>query len=354
MEKSIEKYQKKAGMPPGTLIHIGQKKSEETRITLFHYSENNFEEHELREIEECLPFRYKEGITWINIDGLHRVDVIEKAGNLFGIHNLVLEDIANTNQRPKAEIFESHLFVVLKMMRKNSEKDEFIAEQVSLIVGHDFVISFQEIEGDLFDPIRKRIRSPGSRLRKTGADYLAYAMLDIIVDNYFVTLDKIGEKIEDIEEVILENPAQETVQGIHSLKRDIIFMRRSLWPLREVTDFLLKEESGLIQKSTGIYIKDLSDHVIRVIDTIETSREMLSEMLDIYHSSISNRMGKIMEILTVISTIFIPLTFLAGVYGMNFLNMPELGWKYGYPAVILLMALTGTGRFIFFKKKKIL
>ena len=338
----------------GTLIHIGQKKSEETRITLFHYSENNFEEHELREIEECLPFRDKEGITWINIDGLHRVDVIEKAGNLFGIHNLVLEDIANTNQRPKAEIFESHLFVVLKMMRKNSEKDEIIAEQVSLIVGHDFVISFQEIEGDLFDPIRKRIRSPGSRLRKTGADYLAYAMLDIIVDNYFVTLDKIGEKIEDIEEVILENPAQETVQGIHSLKRDIIFMRRSLWPLREVTDFLLKEESGLIQKSTGIYIKDLSDHVIRVIDTIETSREMLSEMLDIYHSSISNRMGKIMEILTVISTIFIPLTFLAGVYGMNFLNMPELGWKYGYPAVILLMALTGTGMFIFFKKKKIL
>ncbi len=346
-------FQEKVGLPPGTLIHVGEKRPGNCKITVIAYDENNVEEKELKSIEESFSYRDKPGITWINIDGVHQTEIIEAIGAHFGIHSLVLEDIVNTTHRPKMEDLENYIFIVLKMLYYEGNENEITAEQVSLIIGADFVISFQEKEGDTFDPIRKRLRNNSGRIRKKGADYLAYSLMDTIVDNYFVILEKIGEKIEEIEEEeLLENPSRETVHVIHSLKREMIQLRRSVWPLREVTGVLERGESKLIHKSTRIYLRDLYDHTIQVIDTIENSRDMLSGLLDIYLSSMSNRMNNVMKVLTLIATIFMPLTFIAGIYGMNFANMPELHWRYGYPGVLIAMLASGLSMVIYFKAKK--
>ncbi|MFB0509709.1 MAG: magnesium/cobalt transporter CorA, partial [bacterium] len=301
-------------------------------------------------IEECFPFKDKPTVTWINIDGIHKVEVIEKIGNCFNLHPLILEDILNTGQRPKIEDFGEHIFLVLKMLYYLEK--EITIEQVSLILGPNFVISFQEREGDVFNNIRERIRNNKGRIRKMGADYLAYSLLDAIVDGYFVILEKVGEEIEDIEEKLIKNPTPKTVQIIHNLKREMISLRKSVWPLREVVGVLERGESALIKKTTGIYLRDVYDHTIQVIDTIETYRDMISGMLDIYLSSISNRMNEVMKILTIIATIFIPLTFIAGIYGMNFRFMPELGWRLGYPAVLFIMVIIGIVMLFYFRRKK--
>ncbi|MDX9800610.1 MAG: magnesium/cobalt transporter CorA [Spirochaetia bacterium] len=346
-------FQEKVGLPPGTLIHVGEKRADKCKITLISYDEKHLEERELDNIEESFPYKDKPGITWINIDSVHQSGIIEAIGSSYGIHPLVLEDIVNTTHRPKMEDLDDYLFIVLKMLYYEENENEITAEQVSLIIGSNFVISFQEKEGDTFDPIRKRIRGNNGRIRKKGADYLAYSLMDTIVDNYFVILEKIGEQIEDIEEEeLLENPASQTVHVIHSLKREMIMLRRSVWPLREVTGVLERGESKLIHKSTQIYLRDIYDHTVQVIDSIESSREMLSGLLDIYLSSMSNRMNRVMKVLTIFATIFMPLTFIAGIYGMNFADMPELKWKFGYPAVLLLMLAAGISMIIYFRKKK--
>ena len=348
----IQKRSKKIGLPPGTPVHIGKKKNGKIRITIIDYDEAQFQEKEAKTIEECFPFKDKPTVTWINIDGLHQVDAIEKIGKHFNIHPLVLEDIVNTGQRPKMEDFVDYIFIVLKMLYYDDKEDETKAEQVSVILGSNFVISFQESEGDVFDPIRKRIRSDRGRIRKMGADYLAYALTDTIVDNYFLILEKLGEKIEDIEEELVTNPTLETLQTIHSLKRETIFLRKSVWPLREVISRLERWESPLINKSLDIYLRDIYDHTIQVIDSIETFRDMLSGLLDIYLSSISNRMNEVMKVLTIIATIFIPLTLIAGIYGMNFRYMPELGWPWGYPMAYIIMLAIGILMVIYFRRKK--
>ncbi len=352
IKKMFKKRSKKTGLPPGTLIHIGEKKIEKARITIIDYNEAQFQEKEAKKVEECFPYKDQPNVTWINIDGIHDVEIIEKIGNHFNLHPLQLEDVLNTEHRPKIEDFEDYIFVVLKMLYYDEKENEIKDEQISLILASNIVISFQESEGDVFNPIRERIRNGKGRIRKMGADYLAYALIDAIVDNYFIILEKLGEKIQDLEEELVTNPTSETLHAIHKLKRENIFLRKSVWPLREVVSKLERGESSLIKETTVIYLRDVYDHIIRVIDTIETFRDLLSGMLDIYLSSISNRMNEVMKVLTVIATIFIPLTLIASVYGMNFTYMPELESPWGYPIVLVGMLFIVTLMLIYFKRKK--
>lgn len=352
MPKLIKKRSKKAGLPPGSLVHIGEKKAETPKITIIDYDETHFQEKEVKTIDECFIFKDKPTVTWINIDGLHQVEILEKLGECYGLHPLVLEDILNTDQRPKMEDYGEYIYIVLKMLDYNDKSNEIESEQMSLILGPNFVFSFQEREGDTFNPIRERIRNSKGRIRKMGADYLAYTLLDSIVDNYFIILEKLGEKIEFLEEKLVTRPTPETLQVIHYLKREMIFLRRAVWPLREVVNGLERGESSLVKESTRVYLRDVYDHTIQAIDTIETYRDMVSGMLDIYLSSVSNRLNSVMKVLTIIATIFMPLTFLAGVYGMNFKYMPELEWRWGYPLVWFIMAGIGISMLIYFRKRK--
>ncbi|UCG31410.1 MAG: magnesium/cobalt transporter CorA [candidate division WOR-3 bacterium] len=342
---------KKAGLPPGTLVHVGEKKTEKIRIRVLDYTEGTFEEKDITKVEDCYPFKEKSTVTWINVDGIHDVDIIEKIGENYGVHPLLLEDILNTEQRPKIEDFEDYIFLVLKMLAFDEKEHEVKIEQVSFVIGPNYVISFQEKEGDVFDPVRERIRNAKGRIRRMGADYLAYALLDAIVDSYFFILEKIGDKIEGLEEDLIANPDAKTLQTIHYLKREMIFLRRSVWPLREVISGMSRKESALIKESTEIFLRDVYDHTIQVIDTIENFRDMVSGMLDIYLSSLSNRMNEVMKVLTIFAAIFIPLTFVAGIYGMNFAYMPELGWKWGYFGALAVMAGIGITMLVYFKKK---
>lgn len=352
MSKFIKKISRKRGLPPGSLVHVGEKKVKRISITIIDYDKTQFQDKEAKKVEECFPFKDKPTVTWINIDGIHDTKVIKKIGEHFNLHPLLLEDILNTGQRPKMEDFKNYIFIVLKMLYYEEKESEIKDEQVSLILGSNFVISFQEREGDIFNPIRERIRNGKGRIRNMDADYLTYALIDAIVDNYFIILEKIGEKIEGIEEELLINPKPEILQAIHSLKREMIFLRKSVWPLREIISGLERGESSLIEKSTLIYLRDVYDHTIQVIDTIEAFRDMLSGMLDTYLSSVSNRMNDVMKVLTVIATIFIPLTFIAGIYGMNFRYMPELEWPFGYPLILFVMVAVAITMFFYFRRKK--
>jgi len=343
---------KKAGLPPGTVIYVGSQKTEKIRLRLINYNAACFEEKESEEIEEIINSAGKQGITWINIDGLQKIDVIEQIGKRFNLHPLTLEDIANTEQRPKMEDFESYLYIVLRMLQYNQQENEVVSEQISLILGANWVISFQENEGDVFNLIRDRLRNDKGKIRKLGADYLYYTLIDAVVDNYFAVLENMGEKIEAIVDQLIANPQPSTMQTIHNLKRQNISLRKSVWPLRELVNSLARSESGLINKTTDIYLRDVYDHTIQVIDSAEAFRDTISGMLDIYLSSVSNRMNEIMKVLTIITTIFIPLTLIAGIYGMNFAFMPELKSQLGYPLVLLSMAVVTVGMLFYFRKKK--
>lgn len=358
MERYVQKRSRKSGLPPGTLVHIGTKREEKALITFMNYDESRLVEKEVPGVEDCFFVRDLPGVSWINIDGVHQVELIEKLGAHFNLHPLVLEDIANTGQRPKLEDYGDYLFIVLKMLHHGRMSDLFDAEQLCMVVGPQYVITFQEKPGDVFDPVRERIRTGKGRSRRMGADYLAYALIDAIVDDYFAILEHYGERIEAVEENLVNHPTPDSLRAIHRLKSEMIFLRRSVWPLREVINVLERGESPLIQQPTTVYLRDVYDHTVHVIDTVETFRDIISGMLETYLSSMSNRMNEVMKVLTIIATIFMPLTFIAGIYGMNFntaaspLNMPELNWKYGYPAAIAAMALVALGMIWYFKKKK--
>ena len=345
-------YAKSAGLAPGTLVHIGEQKLSSVRITVFDYDENHFAEKQVRSVEECYELKNSPTVSWINIDGLHDISVIESIGHHFDIHPLILEDILNTSQRPKFEDMEKNLFFVLKMLRFDADKHKIVSEQVSCVLIDGCVVSFQEDVGDVFEPVRDRIRNSKGRLRKAGADYLMYALLDAVVDNYFSILELIDDKIETLEERLINDPNEKMLQQIHSLKRELIFLRKSVWPLRELISGMERCGSSLITKATGVYLRDVYDHTIQVIDTVEGFRDMVAAILDVYLSSISNRMNAVMKVLTIIATIFIPLTFVAGIYGMNFKYMPELDWKWGYFGVWGLMIIITTVMVVFFKRKK--
>jgi len=352
LKKFARKRVEKTGLPPGTPVFIGDKKTEETRVSILDYDETQFQEIKVSKIEECVPFKDTGTVTWINVDGVHDVELIQELGKSFHLHPLIIEDIVNTQQRPKIEESESYIYISLKMLYLDAESKETQVEQVSVVFGRNFVLSFQEREGDIFEIIRERIRKGKGRIRKKGADYLAYSLVDTVVDNYFVILEKDGEKVEELEEEVISEPKPETLQEIHRLKRDMIFLRRSVWPLRELVNFLERGESSLIDEATRIYLRDVYDHTIQVIDTLETYRDMLTGMHDTYLSSISNRMNEVMKVLTIIATIFIPLTFIAGIYGMNFEFMPELKWRWGYFGVWGIILIIAISLLLFFKKKK--
>jgi magnesium transporter len=353
MPKQTKKRSQKAGLPPGTLIHIGEKRREEPKITILDYDEAQFQERETKSVEECIAFKDKPTATWINVEGLHQVEVLERLGGCYGLHPLVLEDILNTDQRPKMEDYGEYVYIVLKMLTYDDKGGQIEAEQISLVLGQNFVLSFQEgKKGDVFDHLRERLRGGKGRIRKMGADYLAYSLIDSVVDHYFIILEHLGERVEFLEEELMSEPTTKTLQEIYHLKREMIFLRKAVWPLREVVGALERGESPLIQQNTQIYLRDVYDHTIQVIDTIETFRDTVSGMLDIYLSSVSNRLNSVMKVLTIIATIFMPLTFLAGIYGMNFKYMPELEWRWGYPLVWMIMIAIGISMLIYFRKKK--
>ena len=309
MSLFLKKGSKKAGLPPGTVVFVGEKKVEEIRITIIDYDENHYAEREVKNIEECFSYKDTPSISWINIDGVHQVDIIEKLGAHFVLHPLLQEDVVNTHQRPKFDEFDDHLFIVLRMFFLNEEENELQGEQISLIVGATFVISFQERQGDVFDQVRERLRNGKGRIRKKGSDYLAYSLIDAIVDSYYNILEGLGENIESLQEQLVAESKQEDLQIIQHIKRDMLFFRKSVWPLRELISGLAKSDSTLIKEDVLVYVRDVYDHVIQAIDTIETFRDMLSAMLDIYLSSVGNRMNQVMKVLTIIATIFIPMTF---------------------------------------------
>jgi magnesium transporter len=354
--KSLFRFSKqfirKSGAPPGTLVYTGDEKVEKTRITVMEYNDAEFSEREVEDVRSCLPLKDKPTVTWLNISGLHNVRTMETIGNAFGIHPLVLEDILNVDQRPKLEEFEGYVFAVLKMAYMDETRNDLQMEQVSLIVTQDCVITFQEMEGDVFEGIRERIRSYKGRTRRMGADYLAYVLIDAVVDGYFVILDKLGERTETLEVELVTKPDPETLQTIYRLKRDMIFLRRAVWPLREVIGALERGTSPLFHEGTHVYLKDIYDHTIQVIDTVESLRDMVTGMLDIYLSSVSNKMNEIMKVLTIIATIFIPLSFLAGVFGMNFRYMPELESHIAYPLLLIGMACVAAVMLVYFRMKR--
>jgi len=346
-----KKRSSKSGLPPGSLVPIGSDSKKPVEITIFDFDQEDYLEKKPDSIQECFPFKEKPTVTWINIDGIHDVEVVKSLGERFDLHPLLMEDLLNTGQRPKLEEFEDYLFIVLKMLQYDEENRGLDTEQVSLVLGENFVLSFQEKPGDLFDPIRERIRSGKGRIRQMKADYLVYALMDAVVDNYFLILEEFSEDIEDLEEELVDEPKQDTVKSIHKLKQDLINLRKSIWPLREVVAKLEKNPHPLIDESTGIYFRDVYDHTIQVMDTVESFRDIVSGMLDIYLTSISNKMNEVMKVLTVIATIFIPLTFIAGVYGMNFQYMPELEYRWGYPLVLMVMFLIGLSMYGYFRRK---
>ena len=324
---------------------------DEALVHVIRYSESGFDEQKVGG-SQFMPSKGSSGVIWINVDGYEQPVVHERIGNCFGFHPLVLEDILSKDQRPKLDDYDDYLYIVLKMLDYDDTKDEILVEQVSLILGSGFVLSFQDKGGDVFDPVRERLRSGKGRIRKAGADYLAYTLVDAIVDNYFVILEKIGDRIDYLEAELVANPKPEKLDLMHGLKREMLFLRNSVWPLREVIGAMVRGGSSLIQESTEVYLRDVHDHTIQVIETIETFRDMLSGMLDIYLSSVSNRLNEVMKVLTVISTIFMPLTFVAGVYGMNFRHMPEIGWRWGYPVVLGVMLLVALLMLLYFRRKR--
>lgn len=341
----------KQGLAPGTAVFIGEQRTHETTLDIIDYGEDHVVEREDVEIEECVRLLARPGITWINVNGIHETKLIETLGERFGLHPLTIEDIVNTTQRPKMEEFDDYIFIVVRMLYYSKERDEVANEQVSLIVGPEYVISFQERSEDVFEAVRARIRNNKGRLRKMKADYLAYALMDCVVDGYFLILEKLGEEIEALEDEIVESPESNTMQRIHYLKREVLHIRKSVWPLREEIAALLRSESPIIQEPTYAYFRDVHDHAIRIIDTVETYRDMLMGMHDTYLTAVSNRMNEVMKLLTIIATIFIPLTFVVGVYGMNFYNMPELSWRYGYLGVWTAMAAIVLGMIAYFRRK---
>ncbi len=348
----IKRSSKKAGMPPGTLVHVGDQKIEKAKISVMNYDPERLEEKELKRIEESFAFKDTPPVSWINIDGLHDVELIEKVGNHFGIHLLTLEDIVNTGQRPKIEDYEDYIYLVLKMLKLDETTSHIASEQVSLILGPHYLISFQETEGDVFNFVRERIRKGRQRIRKSGPDYLAYALIDAVVDHYFIILEALGEKIEVFEDRVHSDLTPETLQNIHHLKREMIYFRKQVWPIRELLSNLVKTDSDLVREANKIFFSDVYDHTIQVIDTIESFRDIISGLMDLYLSTVSNRMNEVMKVLTIIATIFIPLTFVAGIYGMNFKFMPELDWKWSYLVLWILLIVIFLGMVYYFKRKK--
>ena len=342
---------KAPGSAPGTLQHTGARKVEKVRLRLIDYDAESIQEAELGRIEEAFAHAQEPPVTWVNIDGLHDISVAEAVRDRFGVHPLAMEDVLSTNQRPKVEDYDSHFLVILKMLSFDAGTDSIFAEQLSLIVGPNYLFSFQERPGDVFEPVRERLRQSRPRIRTRGTDYLAYTLMDAVVDSYYRVLEQIGDRIEELERDAMEDASVAVSHRIHHLKGEVLVLRRAVWPLREMLGLMYRGDVPHISEETQLFLRDVYDHCVQVIDTAETLREVLSGAMDLYMSGVGNRMNEVMKVLTIIATIFIPLSFFAGLYGMNFEYMPELGVRWAYPALLVAMALVAGGMLWLFRKR---
>ena len=357
-QRRLRPRKKPPGAVPGTLIYEGDEPVGPARLGVFDYGPDHVEERGLDDAEACARYRDPETVTWIDVDGVHDVALVERLGSLFGLHPLTLEDVVSPDQRPKLEEYPGYVYVVLQMMHYDHDALTIEAEQVSLIVGDGFVLSFQESkEGDVFEPVRQRLREGRGLLRKHGADFLAYALIDVIVDHYMDILEGLGEHIEDLEDDVTTRPDTDRLRDINRLRRKVIGLRRSIWPLRDVIAALERADHPFITDAVDPYLRDVYDHTVRTVELIESAREILASLVELHLSTVSNRMNEVMKVLTIISVFFLPLTFIVGVYGMNFnpeaspLNMPELNWAFGYPAAWGLMLGVAFVMFLFFRRK---
>ena len=342
-------YSQKVGLPPGTLGYLGEEPTEPIRITIIDYDEGHIHEDEVQTIEECLPFKNTETVTWIQIEGVHETPIIEEIGEHFGVSHLLLEDLMNPNHLPKIEIHKDYVFIILKSLDYNAVSSTVSREQISLIIGPNFVISLQEKRNP---SIQNRLWNTQGRIRKMRSGYLAYALIDVIVDNYFLVLDELSERIESLEEETIVHPTPEVLTKINILRKELLLLRRPILPLRDVITVILHEETPLLGENTSPYFRDVYDHLIQVIQMLEMIRMAVSGLFDTYNSAVSHKMNEVMKVLTIVATFFIPLTFIAGIYGMNFKFMPELETRWGYPAVLLVMGGIGIAMFIYFKVKR--
>jgi len=348
------KKHSKPGASPGLVAETSGALTARVPVTVIDYTESSVTERCLRTVEECRPYKESDSVSWINVDGITDVDLVARIGKIFGLHPLAMEDCIHVPQRPKVEFYDSNIYIVTQMITPESPE----GEQVSIFLGKDFAITLQEKPGDVFDPVRNRIRREGSLLRKHKADFLAYALVDAIIDGYFPALERFNAEFEVLDDEVVNNPSQQTTQRIHRLKRTLAAFRRIVWPTRDVVNSLLRHDTPLISDECRLYLKDCYDHIVQVFEVIETYRELMSGMIETYMNSITLRMNQVMKLLTIIATIFMPLTFIAGIYGMNFntgksgLNMPELNWPYGYPFALGLMLAVAVVMLLYFRKKE--
>lgn len=352
MAKLIQSSTHKIGLAPGSVVYVGNKQSTKKTIDVIDYTETVLDEKVLQSAEACHPYQDKASVTWFDIDSVDDTGLIQEIGEEFGIHELVLEDIVNTGQRPKMEDHGKYIFITMKMLYRDPEDDALDSEQVSLLIGNNYVFTFQEQEHHIFDAVKERLRMSTLRIRKMGSDYLGYALVDTVVDYYFMVLEQMNERLEALEEELVTQPAAETLSKLHQAKRELIILRKAVWPLREMVSDLLRSESKLFSPKMRYFVGDLYDHTLQVLDTLETFRDVVGGLQDVYLSNVSNKMNETMKTLTIIATIFIPLTFLAGIYGMNFEHMPELGWKHGYRVFWLIMVIMMTCMLVIFRRKK--
>ncbi|HWR97008.1 MAG TPA: magnesium/cobalt transporter CorA [Candidatus Methanoperedens sp.] len=341
----------KVGLPPGTPVAATEPPHPVVGVTQVLYDAVGYAEREIATIEEAFPEAGEQRTLWINVDGVHDIALLEHVGRRFGLHPLLLEDVAHTEQRPKLESYGEHLFLDLNVFHLHAAGGEVHTEQISLVLGANWLLSFTEGPQPWAQSLRERLRADKGRARQGGADYLAYSILDAVVDGYYVVLERIGDRVEELEEELMAAPTPKTLHAVYALKREVINLRKSVWPLRELIGGLQRERD-LVREGTQVYLRDLYDHAVQVLDTVETYRDILAGMLDIYLSSVSNRMNEVMKVLTVIATIFIPLTFIAGVYGMNFEHMPELRWRYGYALIWGVMLAVGAAMLLYFRRKR--
>jgi magnesium transporter len=352
MRRIVKKKSQKAGLPPGTLVHIGDRTMEKATISIITYDQNRASDIKPESLDARTLRLEASTVTWLNVTGVHDLDLLQKVGKIFALHPLLMEDIVSTDQRPKMEDYGEYGYLTLKMLYFGKDNTEIVSEQVSIVLGKNYVLTFQEREGDVFNRVRERISSGKGRVRNLGSDYLAYALLDAIVDNYFIILERIGERLEQLADAVVAGQSANTLETIHDLKRELVYLRKAVWPLREAISGLYRSGTKLVAETTGPYLRDVYDHTIQIIDAIESFRDLLSGMLDIYLSNASNKLNQVMKVLTMIATIFIPLTFIAGVYGMNFKYMPELEWRWGYPTVLLVMVGLVMSMLVLFRRKR--
>jgi magnesium transporter len=342
---------RKIGMSPGSLVHVGQRYAEDITVEVHWFGPDGaFEREAVYDVAELESYRHRGGVLWVDVNGIHDADVIGRIGQVFNLHSLLLEDVLNAHQRPKLEQHGDQLYLVLRMLLTGGDHDVEM-EQVSIVLGDQYVLTFQERSRDTFDAVRRRLAEPSSRMRQQGADFLAYALVDTIVDNYFAVLEMVGDRIEALEDAVVLDPNRDTLTDIYDVKSTLADLRRAIWPLRDALSTLARGDSPRVSPGTLPYLRDVTDHTIRTIDTIETYRDTAATLIDLYMSSVSNRMNDIMRVLTVIATIFIPLTFIVGIYGMNFTHMPELQASWGYPGVWAVMVVIVLGLIVFFRRR---